>query len=417
MRLLPLPLHDRPLPSPDDLGRLCRQRYAVLVVAGRSGSGLIHAYLDGHRQVAQIPAIWKFHDFLAAHRQVLQAPPDAAAAAFVAFPAHALLFDTQLSAMHTGTLGPDGDLVVRIDQARFARALVSALGGPAGDARRLLCAVVLAYEWCLGRDLRDARAVLHHLHHGDWLWPELLIDRFNLGGADPIADPRGALKPDLLLVSTRTPLEILRSYPALAAAVTESGPARVAYFETLLRLLIQDWLRARAAAGSDIPTLAVRLEDMKADRAATLGALCRSLGVDAADPALAATTYFGQAWTEDSWSERRRAAVAAQPEIGAAASWQDEAFVLGGLAGLSDDLYPPTAAYGDRSRVLELLLKAASEPSVTLYPGFKVEAAGQAAAETAAWDRLGFLEEFRGLVACQRLGPLRVAGRPDAATA
>lgn len=414
-RVLSLPLHDRPLPLPADLDLLLHARYVVLVVAGRSGSGLIHSHLDGHRQIAQIPAIWKFHDFLAAKQGILQASTASLAQAFVEFPAHAMLFDTRQSTMHTGTLGTDGALTILIDRDAFRRALVSALGDAPPHPRRLLYAAVLAYEWCLGRDTRAARAVLHHLHHGDWLWPDLLIDRFNLGGVAPVASLKAALAPDLLLVSTRAPLEILRSYPALTAAVTGSGEARVAYYEQLLHLLVQDWLRARVASGGGVPTLGVRLEDMKSDRDGTLAMLCAAMSVDASDPALGATTFFGQGWTEDSWSERRRAVVASQPETGLAIGWQDEAYVLGALAGLSDEIYPTDRDYADWNSVLALLLKAAEDPPATLFPELKTTAAGLSVASAAAWDRISYFEQFRALVSRQEIGPLRLCRRvqPD----
>ncbi len=412
-QLITLPAQERPLPTPADLGRLLRCRYAVMVVAGRSGSGLIQAHLDGHRQVFHIPAIFKFHDFLAARGDRLLARAPELARAFVDYPAHAPLFDTRQSIHVAGQLGEAGDVAIVIDRCMFQSAMVSALGSLPAEPRRALYAAVLAYEWCLGRRAAEARVVFHHLHHGDWLWPELLIDKYNLGGLAPMPALRASLKPDLLLISLRAPHDVLRSYPSLTAAVTDSGAERVDYYERLLRLLAQDWLRARVAAGSDIPTFGIRLEDMKADLAGTLSSLCEQLDVDASDPALLRTTYYGHAWTEDTWSVARKSRPP-PPQLDRDVCWQDEVFVMGGLAGLTDGAYPADVAFADWNGVLDRLVKAADEPPVTVFPDPQATASAPTAAADRMWDRIGFLERFRSLAAAQRLGPLNLCRRAGA---
>lgn len=401
-----LPDRPRPLPTPGQLDRLLQVRYAVMIVAGRSGSGLIQSYLDGHRQVAQIPSIWKFHDFLAAYPALGQSDGAAAAEAFTRFAPHALLFDTRLSTNLGGQLGPGGDLAVLVDKGSFTAAMAAALAGGPLEPRRILCAAVLAYEWCLGRELGEFRCVLHHLHHGDWLWPELAPEPYNLSGLTPLPALRLALKPDLLLVSLRDPRAVLKSYPMLAAAIAETPQACVTYYELLLRLLAQDWLRARVAAGSDVPTAGVRLEDIKRDRAGTFAALCDRLGVDALDSALERTTFYGHAWTEDRWTAARNALQAKRPDLDVAPCWQDEAFLQALLGDLAEEAYPGTAGGGDWNALLDRLLRAADDPPYTLFADMKSTPEGRAAAATRAWDRIGFAERFRALAAAQRLGPL-----------
>ena len=61
-----LPTGSRPLPGPDTLEHVLVCPIAQLIVAGRSGSALIHAYLDGHPEVLHIPHTFKFFDFVAA---------------------------------------------------------------------------------------------------------------------------------------------------------------------------------------------------------------------------------------------------------------------------------------------------------------------------------------------------------------
>ncbi len=408
-QIITLPTQARPLPGPTDLARLMQCRYVVLVVCGRSGSSLYHSHLDGHRQVAHIPAVCKFHDVFTVHRGLLDRDPMELARGFAEYPPNDYLFDTQRNAIVGGQLGQDGSVIVRIDRASFQRAMAAALGGPAVDPRRALYAAVLAYEWCLGRDLGDARILLHHLHHGDWLWPDLLADPFNLAGLTPRTDLRAALKPDLLLIPVRSPMDVIRSYPAVTVGLTGAGTEQVSFYERLMRLLPQDWLRVRVAAASDIPTLGIKLEEFHADRPGMLKALCNALGIDPADPALGATTHYGHVWTEDSWRVAGRRAVAADPGLDREPCWQDKAFILGAMSGLANDLYPEDAAYADRDHVTSLLLKAADEdPPETLYPGLKPTLAGRAAAADAAWNRLGFVNQFWSVLDSQRLGTLRL---------
>jgi hypothetical protein len=403
-----LPAQSRPLPRPCDLDRLLACRYAVMFVAGRSGSGLIQAHLDGHRQIAQIPAIWKFHDFLTAESARAEATPAEFARAFVDFAAHAPLFDTRRSTNLAGQLGATGDVAILVNRGAFEAALVSALGVQVGGPRRALYAAVLAYEWCLGRDLDEARVVFHHLHHGEWLWPELLIETCNLGGLEPAADLRETLKPDLVLVPLRDPRAILRSYPAIAAGVTEGGAQATAFCERLVRLLPQDWLRARAAAASGSATRGVRLEDIKADLAGTFAALCRFLGVDDDDPALRAMTYYGHAWTEDTWSVARRSALAANRDLDRPLAWQDEAFAMGLLGPLVGAAYDVGEGCGDRDGVLHRLIQAADDPPVTLYPGFKLSTEGRRSATDLAWERVSFAERFCALAETLPPGALQL---------
>ncbi|MCC7047654.1 MAG: hypothetical protein IT562_13155 [Alphaproteobacteria bacterium] len=412
-KLVTLPAQVRALPGPPQLERLLQCPYAVLVVAGRSGSNLLQSHLDGHPQVAQIPSIWKFHDFLAASsRRVLDGPADLAHG-FVDFPAHDQLFDTSCSTALSGQLGEDGSVIIAVDRVAFCAAMVSALGSSAVTPLRALYASVLAYEWCLGRDPDAFRVVLHHLHHGDWLWPGLLVDNYNLGGLKPSLETVAALKPDLLLVSLRDPGVIAHSYIAMTEVVGQGGAQRVEYYEHLLRLLVQDWLRARVAAGSDIATMGIRLEDMKADRAGTLSALCGLLGVDAADPALAATTFYGHAWTEDSWSAARRRRLGTDPEPERELPWQDAAFLWGAMGSLAGDIYPAALASADWNAVLERLVQAAGDPPFTLFRDMQVSDDARPSAVSLGWERVGFVERFRALADAQRLGPLLLCRRSN----
>lgn len=405
-----LPDIARPLPTPADLERLVHAPYAVMVVAGRSGSGLIQAHLDGHRQVAQIPAIWKFHDFLSTRPDLLRAETEALARAFIEFPAHRALFETQLSVVVGSRIGDDGDLAIQIDHRAFAQALAAMLGiAGCADPRRMLVAIVLAYEWCLGRDIAAFRAVFHHLHHGDWLCPELLLDQYNLGGLRPLPALREALRPDLLVVSLRAPLDVIRSYPALAAAVASGSPGgAVGYSEQLMRLLPLDWLRTRVAAGSDIPTIGVCLEALKADRAGVLGRLCARMGTDPADPALAATTYYGEPWVDDNWSVARRETSTVNPALERIIGSQDEIYLMDMLCGLPEPVYPGPEPARDRNESMRLLTEAADNPPASLFQDFTITPAGRAAASSLAWDRVSYVDRFWTLHDGQRLGTLQL---------
>ncbi|MCK6453252.1 MAG: hypothetical protein L6R19_20740 [Alphaproteobacteria bacterium] len=403
-----LPERVRPLPTAADLDRLMQCRYATLIITGRSGSSLIHACLDDHRQIAQIPSIWKFHDFLAANFDVLGASSGEVARAFIEFPAHDMLFDTRCPGSLAARLGKSGDVTILVGRGAFQHAMANALDGCPADPRRILYAAVLAYEWCRGRDTTDVRVVLHHLHHGDWLWPDLLIDRFNLFGLNPPHALQIGLRPDLLLVSLRSPHAILRSYPAIAVGVNPSGADQVKFHERLLRLLAQDWLRTRVAAASDMTAVGIRLEDLKADRRGTLGQLCRLLGVDADDPALDQETLYGYPWHEEAWTIARRRAIFENPGLDRDMFWQDELFAMGCLGTLAAEVYPEETMHRDRNDLLQNLIQAAAEPPPTLFPDHKTTVEARVPAMQMALQRVTFMNQFWSIVDAHSLGFIRL---------
>ena len=69
---------------------------------------------------------------------------------------------------------------------------------------------MLAYGWAIGQDLQRVKVLFHHVHHGDWLWPDRLIDRSNCQPA-PLRPPHAVLRADRYVVSVCHPDQALNS--------------------------------------------------------------------------------------------------------------------------------------------------------------------------------------------------------------
>lgn len=169
---------------------------------------LLQSYLDGHPEILQDPGIFRFYDLRADHPELLEVAPSAAAVSIADYPNHARIFDTTGTVDGLGHLGPDHDTSVTVSRDAFASCLASLIASMDerswGALRR---ATTLAYSWAAGLSWRDVYVIVQHLHHGDWLIPESVIDDFNLmdrtgrdvGQSDPL--------PDHLFVTRRSGLE------------------------------------------------------------------------------------------------------------------------------------------------------------------------------------------------------------------
>lgn len=293
------------LPCPEDVDRLARLPLVVLVATARSGSMLVQAFLDGHPEILQWPHTFKLLDFAAAHPDFESRNGAELAHAFVAYPVHQALFDSAQSVLHRGRLGEDLNAVVVIDRARFVEAMTAALPGPTGSARRLLAAIHAALATCLGWSTARTRILLLHLHHGDWLWPETLVETCNI---EPVPPWRGVdlLAPDKIIASARNPFETLGSIETFCDKACASSDEATFWFERYVRLLVQDWRRLDYLRSGAVDTRTVHLNALRRDPRAELATVCEWLGVDAADEALEAPTAYGLAWWGDTYTEPSR---------------------------------------------------------------------------------------------------------------
>lgn len=294
---------DRPLPTGEDRQSLERNApLTFLFCTSRSGVILLHALLDGHPELVQVPTYLKAFDFFAAHPTLWCMEAPEAARTFADYGRHDVLFDTGLSAWHRGRLGPDMKTVVTVDKNAFIAALTSTLPKSGFSAREFIYAVILAYAWCLGQPYQQARAVLLHIHHGDWLWPDAEIEKSAL---DPIPTERGIdlMRPDKVLVTVRDPVETIASCKKLVAQYKLSPNDEALYRERYLRLLIQDWHRHERIRLDSLPLKIVPLEQIRRQTRETMADAAEWLGLSPNWGPLEDPTLYGEIWWGDSFTE------------------------------------------------------------------------------------------------------------------
>lgn len=285
-----------PFPERSECDRLMSLPIVAITATGRSGTLVLHAFLDGHPAIVHVPNVVKFHDFVHAHRIVELTGGDLADA-FLAFGPHAALFDTRSAVLGQARLGATRTDAVLVDRDAFRQAVVSLIPSGTDDPRTALSAVFLAFSWAAGQDLRRAEVILQHMHHGDWLAPSLAIDPYNL--PDVTSSPEVIF--DRLLVTMRR--DARRAFVGCSSFASRFAPEDApAYTETLMHLLGQDEARLELMRRVGAPRCEVALEDMADDPVGTIGRVARWLGIDATEPALANMTLYGLQWWGDNFS-------------------------------------------------------------------------------------------------------------------
>jgi hypothetical protein len=365
-RVLHLPPTGQELPTPADLDRVAALPLYQLFVVGRSGSGLVHAYLDGHPQVLHVPHIFKFFDFAVAHPGIADAPPDQIVDAFTAWENVQDLFDSTKSVIVGGRLGPDMATAVLIDKNAFRRSFLASAG-----TRQVLGLplafrnLVLAFGWCAGQPVAQARVVFQHLHHGDWLWPERLIERYNAQDTPPqkLLD---ALRATGYLLSVRDPGEAAASVwnyvDQRPFGELEAIEAKELYF----RLLLQDWDRLAWVTDRGLNARVIRLEDLRRDARGVMAGCARWMGIDDGHSSLGDLTYHGLDWYGDIFTKPSKTVhQSGRPGL---LAWQDRAVLHSVIAKRSKTWgYGRAGAKAWALAKLGILLAAIS-PSPTLLP-------------------------------------------------
>lgn len=286
------------LPAVDEVDRIESLPLTQMVVCGRSGSMFLHALLDGHPEVLQIPHTFKFYDFLAANPDFQTRDGFAIAKAFVEFPVHAALFDSDKSVLMKGRLGPEKDTRLLIDTQSFHDCLAQLMAGSGHGPRRILSAILVAYAWCVGMPIERVTQTFVHVHHGDWLWPNAVVEDCNLQGQVNIPSLKW-LSPQRLIFTVRNPSDQIRSYEGFVVKVATGSFDQTDWMERYLRLLVQDWLRVELATASGIALHIVRLEDLRCDMAAEMIRLCAWMGISSNSDTLKSPTILGVPWWGD----------------------------------------------------------------------------------------------------------------------
>jgi len=320
VRLAPTTVH----PAPDDLLYLHALPLVSITATGRSGSLLLHGFLDGHPEVLQVPGILKFADFIAAGND-LRTPGRDFAASFVQFPAHASLFDTSLAIHGQARLGPSQSTAVQVDRDLFVDAVHRLIPDGAHSAREALVATIAGLAWASGQDLRRARVLVQHLHHSDWLAPDLTIDTYNL----PAVVPEDiTASPDRMLITWRkSATSALRNTRTFSARFCASPDDAREHSETLLRLYGQDELRLDLIRALSVPHLAIALEDMVSDPHGTVQKVAEWLDINPRHPALQEMTLYGLAWWGDDFSRPSNQPHGRTDPVVARISLMDRAYV------------------------------------------------------------------------------------------
>ncbi|PGH59308.1 hypothetical protein CRT60_01370 [Azospirillum palustre] len=289
-----------PLPGRKDLEHVLSLPVAQLFATGRSGTTVLHAHLDGHPEVLHIPYAFFFPRLLRAGQE--RYDPIAACERVLTEHWAAPLFDTAVSPHTGGRLGADCRTVVRVDRRTFRQAVRAIAGSAPMTERELFCTFHLAYAWCLGSDPKSAKVLLHHLHHGDWLFPDRLIETANI---NPLRSRECAypFPADSYVVPVRHPVSALISYKHFADAVGHTPEERAELHERYLRLLVQDWVRTDILRRQSTPVLFLQLEAVKRDTPRAVQDLCRHLGIDPTHPALGSMTFYGLPWHGDPYGK------------------------------------------------------------------------------------------------------------------
>jgi len=377
------------LPGPDTLEHVLVCPIAQLIVAGRSGSALIHAYLDGHPEVLHIPHTFKFFDFVAANPDLLALDADTLSERFVESPLTPFLFDSAKSVIIGGRLGRQMNIYVEVDRRRFAEAFASLMRGASLTHRTVFCGLVAAFGWCVGQDPKRAKVLLHHLHHGDWLFPAVLIERSNCPEGAPV-DGLAMLRPTRIIQSLRNPYEAFQSIAGFSRRHQLPAAEVVKTQEKIVRLLAQDWFRWRLIQRVADWCHTVRLEDLRSNPLVVMRQCAKAIGIDPDAPALADLTYYGWTWMGDIYTTPTPT-IHASGDHGPIA-WQDRAFLDELLdAWVTDAGYTRSIAAAGSGALTKMSVLA---PSPTLLNVGSSALERWRAASSTTRDRLRFAGRF-----------------------
>jgi hypothetical protein len=271
-----------------------------LICCSRSGSLLLHSLLDGHPEILQIPLIFKFYDFYYSIKSNLDSLNGRdLAEKFIQCENHKPLFDTNDSFHHKSRLGEDKKCRIIIDKEIFSENLKNLLPQGSKNPREILTAIIYAYSSSANDVVRKPKNILVHIHHGDWLFPEALINNSNLR---PHEYEKPPFLPDKIISTVRNPADTMNSLKKIVnqSQITE-GSKRI-LFNSYLELLIQDWQRLEIIKKTNIPLKILRLEDIRQNAIEELGQLSKWLKIGFDTKIMTKPTFFRRVWWGDAFS-------------------------------------------------------------------------------------------------------------------
>lgn len=350
--------------APESLDRIVQLPLIQLITCGRSGSMLLHSLLDGHPEIIHIPHTFKFFDFAGDTQNISVMTGFEIANAFVSYPAHLPIFDSQESVLLRGRLGIDmGDRVI-VDRTEFCDAMAKILPNNGYSMRKIFCAAILTYAWCLGQPIDLAKVILMHLHHGDWLWPKALVEKCNIASATPPED-LNIFRPDKLIVTVRNPVDQISTYERFVTLAVKGAAAQRVWFERYLRLLIQDWKRIELVGASKIPLRIVRLEDLRTNPKSELSKLANWIGV-ANSLSMSEPTIFGLPWWGDTYSTPSRTPKFPEPIGIPQVINSDHCFMYSAIGSIAVRMgYPPL-----RRNIMSKIINIFKSPITPMRPWF-----------------------------------------------
>ena len=349
---------------------------------------LIHAYLDGHPEVLHVPHTFKYFDFVAANPDLLSLTPAALGQRFVESPLTPFLFDSAKSVLVGGRLGPEMNVYLEVDRRRFAEVFASLMREAPITYRSVFCGLVAAYGWCVGQEPKRARVLLHHLHHGDWLFPDVLIDRSNIPEGASV-DALTMLGPTRILQALRNPYDTFQSTVDFARKHQLSDAEVVNTQERFVRLLVQDWFRWRLIQRVAGWCHTVRLEDLRKDALVVMRRCAEALGIDPKAPTLGQLTLYGHAWLGDIYSTP---ALTVRASAVRPISWQDRALLEDLLGSWIDEAGYTRSVAAAGAGVLTRVSVLAPSPTLRQVGTGAVER--WRAASSTTTDRLDFVRRY-----------------------
>jgi hypothetical protein len=255
----------------------------------------VHAYLDGHPEIIMLPQIFKYYDYYL--RYVLNGSKEKSSFEY------AIEFISVYPELFGEKLTVEVPFLTLIDKVEFVEAFSRSVSVLGKGGRQIFISLHIAYAWCLGIDLNHIKVFIQHLHHGDWLFPRYLINYYNIGKSK-IEENLHDILNGSYIVMVRNPLTATSSFFATAHKAYKDPAQALEYFDDLLELMIQDWLRTSIISQSNTKHFIIKLEDLKKSTNTAINDLTEWLGVDHSINSLDRMTVLGREWGGDSYSPK-----------------------------------------------------------------------------------------------------------------
>lgn len=296
-----------------------------MLCCGRSGSLLLQSFLDSHPEILQIPTIFKFFDFYNFLKEKeIPFEKKYISKAFVEFKGHEALFDSDKSIHLSNRLGENKNESIKVSKKKFIENFESLRTYNIKDPRELLISLHLAYDNAWRNSKNDHQKVLlMHLHHGDWLNPEKLIEKYNLSTVSN--NYLQSLMPDKILFAIRNPLDCLKSVEKIA--YSNSQLCAQEQYEIYMRLLVQDWLRLQAFHRRGLKIKVIKLEELRLNQEKIISCIADWLNISGASQSLNKITLFGLPWWGDFYSRTTASLHPPEPPILPNSNNPDHVFV------------------------------------------------------------------------------------------